>query len=417
MTESLSNIDQNVKNSPKIQPVLGVPLGIDAKYSASQQNQGLQPFDSSTGEVFQTEKQYCPVTVRLERYILQSAARKLLNNSKITRVNNCLRVPTKVTKFQERKAGVQIYRSLKHKTCFYGGLQTCASVWVCAVCAAKISERRKCELQKAIEQHTARGGEVLLLTLTNPHYQGDKLVDLLKGQAKALYYFNGDRASRELFKSIGYIGSVRALEVTHGRLREYSNGWHPHYHILLFVKSGLDLAALENGLWFRWVMACSKAMPDSRLPDQKHGVKLDNGTKAAVYASKWGLESEMTKGHIKKSNNGETPFDLLRAYAYDDDKQAGALFREFAETFKGKRQLHWSRGLKAIFNLEEVTDGEIAEQKEDDAPLLGNIEFDDWKLVLKYDFRGEILELGRGGWEPIERLLNELRKSELKTGL
>jgi hypothetical protein len=391
-------------------PFSGSHLGIDAKYSAGQQNQGFQPFDPLTGEVLQTEKQYCSVTVRLERYILQSAARKLLNNSKVTRVNNCLRVPSKIIKFQQRPAGVQVYKSLKHKTCFYGGLQTCASVWVCAVCAAKISERRKCELQKAIEQYTATGGEVLFLTLTNPHYQGDKLVDLLKGQAKALYYFNGDRASRELFKSMGHIGSVRALEVTHGRLREFSNGWHPHYHILLFVKSGLDLAALENALWLRWVMACSKAMPGSRLPDQKHGVKLENGTKSASYASKWGLESEMTKGHLKKAINGETPFDLLRAYAYDDDKQAGALFREFAETFKGKRQLHWSHGLKAMFNLKEVTDGELAEQQDDDASILGTIELEDWKLVLKFDLRGEILELGRvGEWEPIERLLANLK--------
>lgn len=420
MSESLSNIGQKVNNPSNLhsnfQPILGASLGIDAKYSAGQENQGLQPFDQSTGELLQIEKQYCPVSVRLERYILQSAARKNLNKSKVTRVNNCLRVPYKLPKFTDKVAGIQVYRSLKHKTCFYGGLQTCASVWVCAICAAKISERRKCELQKAIEQYSSRGGEVLLLTLTNPHYQGDKLSDLLKGQAKALSYFNGDRASRELFKSIGYIGSVRALEVTHGRLREYSNGWHPHYHILLFVKSGLDLAVLENALWLRWVMACSKAMPDSRLPDQKHGTKLDNGTKAASYASKWGLESEMTKGHIKKANNGESPFDLLRAYAYDDDKQAAALFREFAEEFKGKRQLHWSPGLKAQFDLEEVTDEQIAAKLEDDAPLLGNIEIEDWRLILKYDVRGEITELGRGGWEPIERLLAELRKGELKNG-
>ena len=34
------------------------------------------------------------------------------------------------------------------------------------------------------------------------------------------------------------------------------------------------------------------------------------------YVSKWGLEEEVTKGHLKKGLNGSlTPFDLLRAQA------------------------------------------------------------------------------------------------------
>jgi hypothetical protein len=408
---------------------LDAPLGIDAKSSTpfehftplqatsgvvsdtntKNDNSAAFLIDPLTGEIIQAEKQYCSVSARLERYILQSAARKILKDSIVTRVNNCLRVQSKATKFQKNKAGIHVYRSIEHKNCSYGGLQTCASVWVCAPCAAKISERRKLELERAIAQHTARGGEVLLLTLTNPHYLCDKLIDVLEGQKKALSYFNGDRASRELFKSIGYIGSVRALEVTHGRLRQINNGWHPHYHILLFVQSGLNLPALENALWFRWVMACSKAMPDCRLPDQKHGTKLSNGTEAAAYASKWGLESEMTKGHIKKSNNGETPFDMLRAYAFNKDKQAADLFFEFAEVFKGKRQLFWSHGLKAQFDLEEVSDDELTEQQDDDAAILGTIELDDWLLILKADVRGEILELARHGWQPVQRLLSGLR--------
>ena len=31
---------------------------------------------------------------------------------------------------------------------------------------------------------------------------------------------------------LGKVGHVTATEVTHG-----SNGWHPHYHILLFSKN------------------------------------------------------------------------------------------------------------------------------------------------------------------------------------
>ena len=68
----------------------------------------------------------------------------------------------------------------------------------------------------------------------------------------------------------------------------------------------------------------------------------------------------MTKGHTKKAKaGGETPFDLLRAAMADrQDKQAMALFREFAECFKGKRQLSWSNSLKARFSWK--TDQELA---------------------------------------------------------
>ena len=395
------NSQNALENSLEKGPFLGIyaKSATPCKIKASRPSEKI---NESTGEIIQDEKKYCPVTTRLERFIIQSSARKALAGSKVTRIKACFRL-------RQKASEISVRRSKEHNVCAYGGLQTCASVWVCAVCAAKISERRRQELQKAIEQHELTGGAVLLLTLTNPHYLGDKLADILEGQRLALHYFNAGKLVGRFNKSIGYIGSVRALEVTHGRKRTINNGWHPHYHILLFVQSGLDLDVLRAKFYARWFNACEKAkMP--ALPDFKHGLRLDDGSKAAAYASKWGLESEMTKGHIKKANNGETPFDFLRAYAYDDDKQAAALFREFAETFKGKRQLFWSHGLKALFDLEEITDDELAAQQDDQAAILGYIELDDWMRILKADVRGEILELARHGWEPVERFLKELKK-------
>lgn len=394
------------------------PLGIDAKSSPIRVNRGFQPkheniasnyqVDFGTGEIVSDDPVYCPVTSRLERYALQSVARKILKGSSVVRVNNCLRVVQTLQKFDKREAGVHIYRSLEHKTCSYGGLQTCASVWSCPVCAAKISERRRFQLKKAIEQHKNNGGDVLLLTLTNPHYLGDNLADVLDGQRKALVYFNKGANVTRFNRSIGLIGQVRALEVTHGRLRKINNGWHPHYHILLFVDSGLNLDDLRVSFYDRWLKACVKAgLP---APSFKHGLRLEDGSKAAAYASKWGLESEMTKGHIKKANNGETPFDLLRAVFTNNDKQAAALFREFSEAFKGKSQLFWSHGLKDKFNLDDSTDEELAAKQDDSAALLGTIQPEDWKLILKSDLRGEVLEIARHGWDAIERFLLELRK-------
>ncbi|MBV6574955.1 rolling circle replication protein, Rep63 protein, partial [Acinetobacter baumannii] len=82
--------------------------------------------------------------------------------------------------------------------------------------------------------------------------------------------------------------------------------------------------------------------------------------------SKWGIESELTKGHVKKGRNGGfTPFDLLQLSLYNEtifEKDFGKLFQEFAIAMKGSRQLVWSRGLKALLDLDEKTDEELAEE-------------------------------------------------------
>ena len=97
----------------------------------------------------------------------------------------------------------------------------------CPVCAAKIAERRRVELLDAMEMHKAQGGAVSLLTLTTPHQRGDNLAVLLAQQGKALVGFLKDRAVVAVFAEMGWIGQVRALEVTHGRRSDRNNGWHP----------------------------------------------------------------------------------------------------------------------------------------------------------------------------------------------
>lgn len=352
------------------------PLGTTAKYSAAL---------SLAEQVSYENRKFDAAARRMERFALQAAARKILPNA---RTAHCLR---NVQKSKE----IQVWQSREHGTCSFKGLQTCGSVWACSVCSAKISERRRVELQTAIALHTAAGGQVLMATFTTPHYLGDQLDLVLAGQARALGYLYTDRASRKVFQEMGCIGKIRALEVTHGRLRAVNNGWHPHYHVLLFVRSGLDLTRFRHALWERWTSACVKA--GLKAPSLQHGIRLDDGTKAAKYASKWGLESEMTKGHTKKALDGETPFDLLRAYLGDGDRHAAVLFREFAEAFKGKRQLHWSSGLKKLFGIGEVTDDELVAGQDDIAAMLGTISVEQWRLILKADARGLVLELASNG--------------------
>lgn len=362
------------------------PLGINAKLRAT--------FDD-------------PMQSRLQRFALQSVARGILPES---RTAKCLRI-------RAYDAQVQVWKSKAHGTASYGGLQTCGSVWACPVCSAKIAERRRVELLDAMELHKAQGGSVSLLTLTTPHQRGDNLVELLAQQGKALQSFLRDRKVREVFAEMGYLGQVRALEVTHGRKSARDNGWHPHFHILQFHQvqgSEADRKDWTVRLYLRWVAYCQKA--GLGTPSYAHGIKLDDGTKAAQYVTKWGLEDEMTKGHTKKGKaGGESPFDLLRAVLADkDDRQAAALFKEFAEGFKGKKQLSWSKGLKARFLVDEKTDDELADEKDDRATLLGLLTVDQWRDVLKVDGRGVLLNIAaKRGWDNVQMYLHAIKDAAL----
>nr|WP_174864165.1 hypothetical protein [Comamonas jiangduensis] len=65
-----------------------------------------------------------------------------------------------------------------------------------------------------------------------------------------------------------------------------------------------------------------------------------------------------------------------------------------------------SNGLKAKFDLVEKTDEELSEEKEDEAYLLGQIDIDQWRDVLKVDARGIVLELASlKGWTAVENFL------------
>lgn len=372
----------------------GAFLGTNAKYSAPPEKT-----DAETGEVTGGAAPYSPMGARIQRFILQSVARKFLPKS---RTDKCLRL-------RQGLKEIQVWQSKEHKTTSYAGLQTCGSVWACPVCSAKIAERRRAEIISAMAAHKAVGGCMNLLTLTAPHQRTDKLVDLLAMQALARKKMFSDFTVRKIFKEMGVVGQITATEVTHGRRSEFNNGWHPHYHLLLFCGSGVDLTRFDVPqmkdwavrLYMRWAACCVGA--GLGTPSFAHGLKLDDGSKAAKYVAKWGLEDEMTKGHTKKAINGETPFDFLRAYLVDrSDKQAGALFKEFAETFKGKRQLHWSPGLKKRFAIGEATDEELAVQMDDYAAMLGTITLEQWFDVLAVEGNGTVLMLAaNGGWDAV----------------
>jgi Replication protein len=370
---------------------VGESLGIHAK---SVHSTTSTPKNTSTTATFD------PMAIKSQRFHLQNIVAKILPKS---RTAKCLRL-------RAHGQQIKVWKSVEFDTAHYSGLQTCSSVWACPVCAAKVAERRRAELLSAIAVHKARGGSVHLITLTSPHQRGDVLAKLLEQQSKAIKRFWNDRVTKAVMVEMGYVGQVRALEVTHGRKSAKNNGWHPHFHVLLFTGVGTDSVQQRMDWQLRlhgvWARACSYA--ELGVPSLEHGLKLDNGQKASSYVTKWGLEDEMTKSHIKKGRaGGETPFDFLRALSQDSsDTQAAALFREFVEAFKGKRQLVWSKGLKKSLAVEDVTDEQLVTEALEKSILLGDITLSQWFDVLKIEARALLLEIAaKRSWYEVTRFL------------
>jgi hypothetical protein len=304
-------------------------------------------------------------------------------NGKMTyvhQVRNCLRA--KITK----KKGVTLFYNVEREQANFGNLQRCYSVWNCPICSMTITEGRRSELKQGLVNWIETGGHAYLVTFTNSHHRGDGLESLLQGQKKAFVKFWQKRKVTEMLKRLGYNGRIVATEVTWGQ----DNGWHPHYHMIFFFDHEINAQGLQSFLALQWQDACIKA--GLKAPDLIHGVDVRNGTYAAEYVSKWGLEEEVTKGHLKKGLNGSlTPFDLLRGCSANNHYKT--LFKEFADVFKGKQQLVWSKGLKDLLGIKQITDEELIEETEKTSIEIRELGDLIWQLILKYEKRAHVLHL------------------------
>jgi hypothetical protein len=264
---------------------------------------------NSTQEVEQAQQRFA----RLRRFALQAAAVAALPGEK--RLRGCLRV--------NHAEQVELKHSPARKTAWYCGLVTCGSVWMCPICAAKVSERRRVELGQALAAWKKQGGSTWLSTLTFSHQPHENLVELKAKLADALRRFQGGAAAKNDKDQFGVVGQVRALEVTHG-----GNGWHPHIHQLLFVTADdtpENRDKLRASMFKRWRRACERS--GLGVPSEKHGVRVDGGNNAGAYIAKWGLESELTK-HVVKEGRGKsrTPMAILGDFLDSGDMADAELF-------------------------------------------------------------------------------------------
>jgi hypothetical protein len=235
----------------------------------------------------------------------------------------------------------------------YEGLQTCGSVWACPCCSYRISQTRRDEMNKLLSWARAQGLQLTMLTLTARHGRDDDLDELLARMKDAKQRWARHRSYRNLKSRI--VGSVTATEVTGGG----AHGWHPHFHVIIVSQWGTDLSPLRDA----WLASLRGA----GLEGTGAGWDMRSANETAKYIAKWGAAEELALSGEKKGRSSMTPAQMLAASCDDGDRHAGMLWAEYASVFRGRRQLVWSRGLKALAEIDVVDDEEAAkDQAQDD---------------------------------------------------
>jgi len=333
---------------------------------------------------------------RFLRYFLQNAACQLLPESRITA---CMKLVI------PGRNGVEVLYSDERKRARLGNLCACALLWQCPVCASRISEGRSALLLSGMA-----GAKVnaLHIVFTMSHGASQRLAPNLEALLDAYKALTHGSVWTSFEQRYGWLTAIRALEVTHG-----VNGWHPHLHVLAFLKQPLhydEAFMFDIQLTDMWR---ARLATKGASASQEHGIVIGTTEKsAAAYLAKfgrepkigangrsaWGIERELTKAVTKNARyNGRTPWALLSDYAHGD-QQAGALFVEYVEAFKNKKQLVIPIAARALLSLDDVTDDELTA-----APLsaierlLVRLDIDQWKRILFGDFRQDLIAVANTG--------------------
>lgn len=350
---------------------------------------------ASKGQGEHVSTKHGSATQRLvQRYAMQATARELLPREAVA---HCMR---SVVPIVGGASGVNVLYT-PVEAAHYSGLQMCKSVWLCPVCSAKISERRREELTVALDRWSNHGTDathyVLFCTFTLQHHGREDLSDVLNCLTSARRRLVSGRNAAAFAADYGIVGMVRSLELTHGE-----SGWHPHLHVLYFLDRAVPIVAFEADIKTRW-SACVAHL--GRYASWANGCDVRfSDAEIAAYIAKFGREPRWTQAHeLTKTvsklgrSGGRTPMQLLLDHMCGDAR-AGRLWLEYAVNMKGQRQLFMTPKLRLALGLgEEKTDEEIAVEQDETAVILASLSAGAWRAVVANDARAELLAVAATG--------------------
>ena len=251
----------------------------------------------------------------------------------------------------------------------FRGTQHCNSKWVCPVCGAHYAYEQSQKALRIAKEVIAIDGTVLFVTMTIPHFVIDSLESEGEILRKVRKYLKSQRKWKDALRKHGYIGAVSANDTTMGT----RNGWHAHYHEVLFLKGALtddDIKELNDILFAFWDKGLERygwydATPKhTRLDPQRVRVeRADDAKKVAAYVAKnvggsvMGAINDVvfSAGNTKQAAEKHyTPFQLAEMAFEFNNKWAEERFIEYAKTTKGWHRIHFTPGMFEALGIEET---------------------------------------------------------------
>jgi hypothetical protein len=266
-------------------------------------------------------------------------------------------------------SGVVVRRLSDGRVC-YSGLYRCGDFWRCPSCRVTLGIRRARQIETALRAHVDAGGSALLATYTVPHARDESLPVVLARLAGTWRRY-AKHAWRDCVGA-HYVGNVRALEVVHG-----VSGWHPHYHVLLFISSGLPyLTPVCVALSERWSQV---AGADWRADVRQ--VARDGVAAVARYLTTDGVAGAAfeTANPASKIPASRSYTQLLWDYARYRSSADAALVYEYAAALHGVHHLTISPRLRRLYDFTDPASGWARIADEDVLALLNG---DEWLSIL-----------------------------------
>ena len=235
-----------------------------------------------------------------------------------------------------------VVRRLPDGRAAYSGLYRCGDFWRCPSCRVTLGIRWARQIEAALRAHVESGGSALLATYTVPHTRDEALPVVLVRLADTWRRY-AKHAWRDALGA-HYVGAVRALEVVHG-----VNGWHPHYHALVYISPGLPyLTPVAVALSERWSeVAGAEWRADVRQ------VAWDGVAAVARYLTTDGVAGAAfeTASPAAKIPAGRSYTQLLDDYARYRSSADAALVYEYAASLHGVHHLTVSPRLRRLYDF------------------------------------------------------------------
>jgi hypothetical protein len=251
----------------------------------------------------------------------------------------------------------------------------CGLLWECPVCALAIKAERAAEVRRTVEWHGAQ--RAYLLTLTVRHGLGDEFKRVRQGVSKAWRRVQTGEPWKRFKNETGFVGSIRALENTHG-----AHGWHPHLHVIMLTRelSRDEIERARAWISLRWQRIVRSTLGHEHAPEDRFGCDL-RSCRDSQYVTKLGLEVTAPSGKDARCGN-RTPLEIARDFTLTGDDDDRVLWLSYCAGISGARMLTWTPGLRRRAGLDEDrSDLEIVEGEANEETEVCTVSARDWDAV------------------------------------